>query len=54
MIWLSNLISIIYYLFIAYIGVIIILNLIKNRRWSDDILYVIVLLPFLLRLFRLK
>jgi len=29
-------------------------NLFKARSWDREILYIIVLLPFLLRLFRLK
>ena len=51
---LMSIITVIYYLLIAYITVILIVNLIKTRKWDKEILYVIVILPFLLRLFRLK
>jgi len=51
---LMSIITVIYYLLIAYITVILIVNLIKTRKWNKEILYVIVILPFLLRLFRLK
>jgi len=47
-------ITIIYYLLIAYISIILVVNLIKSRTWQKEILYIIVLVPFLLRLFRLK
>jgi hypothetical protein len=29
-------------------------NLVKSRQWEEEVLYVIVLIPFLLRLLRLK
>ena len=51
---LTNIISVMYYLFIAYIGFILVLNFIKSKAWDREILYVIVFIPFLLRLFRLK
>ena len=43
-----------YYLLIGYIAVLIIWNLIKSRKWQDELLYVIILMPFILRLLRLK
>jgi len=54
MVTLQTLITVIYYCLIAYVAAIMIWNLCKARRWQDEILYVIVLLPFLLRLFKLK
>lgn len=51
---MTNIITIMYYVLVAYIVVIIIWNLIKTKKWEKEILYIIVLLPFLLRLFRLK
>ena len=51
---LMNIISVIYYILIAYTSVILIYNLIKSKRLEKEILYIIVLLPFLLRLLRLK
>jgi hypothetical protein len=54
MVLLQAIVTIIYYLLVAYIAVILIWNLIKTRRWQEEVLYVVVLIPFLLRLFRLK
>ncbi len=51
---LMTIITVLYYLLIVYVSVILIWNLIKTRKWEKEILYIIVLLPFLLRLFRLK
>ena len=46
--------TILYYLLTGYIAVIIIRNLLKSKKWDDEILCIIILVPFLLRLFRLK
>jgi len=46
--------TILYYLLTGYIAVIIIRNLLKSKKWDEEILYIIILMPFLLRLFRLK
>jgi uncharacterized membrane protein len=43
-----------YYALVAFVSVILIVNLLKSRKWERDVLYVLVLLPFLLRLLRLK
>ncbi len=43
-----------YYLLIGYVAILIIWNLIKSRKWQDELLYVIILMPFILRLLRLK
>jgi hypothetical protein len=51
---LPNSITLIYYVLVAYVSVIMIYNLIKSKSWEKEVLYIIVLLPFLLRLFRLK
>ncbi len=51
---IAKLITIIYYCLVAYISVILIWNLIKTKKWDREILYIVVLIPFLLRLFCLK
>jgi hypothetical protein len=51
---LSGFITLLYYVLVAYVAVLLIYNLVKARSWDREILYIIVLLPFLLRLFRLK
>ena len=50
----TPIISIIYYALIAYLVVLIIYNLIKTKDWKKEIVYVIILIPFLLRLFMIK
>ena len=47
-------ITFLYYLLVAYIAVLMIWNLVKSKKWQEEILYIIVLMPFLLRLLRLK
>lgn len=47
-------ITILYYLLVAFAAGLMIWNLIRSRKWQEEILYMIVLLPFLLRLLRLK
>ena len=54
MVILQTIITLIYYGLIAFVIVILIWNLIKARKWQQEVLYVVVLLPFLLRLLRLK
>jgi hypothetical protein len=51
---MMSIITIIYYILIAYTAVVLIYNLIKSRSWEKEVLYIVVLIPFLLRLFRLK
>ncbi|MFC2119228.1 hypothetical protein ACFLTI_06430 [Bacteroidota bacterium] len=50
----DSLISVLYYAFTGFIAILLIYNVIKSKDWKEEILYVIVLLPFLLRLFMLK
>jgi hypothetical protein len=51
---LQTIITVIYYCLIAYVAVILIWNFAKTQKWEREVLYIIVLIPFLLRLFRLK
>ena len=46
--------TILYYILTAYIVFLIIWNLLKSKKWQEEILYIIILMPFLLRLLRLK
>jgi uncharacterized membrane protein len=43
-----------YYALVAFVSLLLIVNLLKSRKWERDVLYVLVLIPFLLRLLRLK
>jgi hypothetical protein len=47
-------ISILYYLLVAAVAGLMLWNLVRSKQWQDEVLYVIVLMPFLLRLLRLK
>ena len=47
-------ISIVYYLMVAAVAGLMLWNIIRSKKWQDEVLYVIVLMPFLLRLLRLK
>lgn len=51
---LTSLISIIYYALVAYVSVVILYSLMKSKSWEKELLYIVVLIPFLLRLFMLK
>lgn len=43
-----------YYLLVAFVAALLVTNLVRSRKWEQDVLYVLVLIPFLLRLLRLK
>jgi len=47
-------VTLLYYALVAFVSAILVVNLLKSKKWERDVLYVLVLLPFLLRLFRLK
>jgi uncharacterized membrane protein YtjA (UPF0391 family) len=49
-----NVVTVLYYLIVAFISALLVYNLARSKSWERDVLYVIVLVPFLLRLFRLK
>jgi len=51
---IQGIITAVYYLIIAYVVLIMIHNLVRTRSWERELLYVIVLVPFILRLLRLK
>ncbi len=47
-------VTVLYYLIVAFISALLVYNLARSKSWERDVLYVIVIVPFLLRLFRLK
>jgi hypothetical protein len=47
-------IAIFYYMLVAFVVLLMGWSLLKSKKWQEEVLYVIVLLPFLLRLMRLK
>ena len=54
MVLLGGIVTVIYYLLVLLIVFIMIRNLIRTKHWETEVLYIVVLIPFLLRLFRLK
>jgi len=54
MLLIQGFVTLLYYLLVAYVAVLMVWNLVRSRKWEEEVLYVIVLIPFLLRLFRLK
>jgi len=54
MVVLQTFVTILYYALVAFVSVMLVWNLKRSRDWKEEVLYVIVLVPFLLRLFRLK
>ena len=54
MVLIQTLVSVLYYLMVAYVVVLLVWNFARSKKWEEELLYVIVLVPFLLRLFRLK
>ena len=51
---MSALVTIVYYAMTAFVAVLLVWNFIKGRKWQEEILTLIVLIPFLLRILRLK
>ncbi len=51
---MNTIVTVLYYLLTAYVAVLLVADFLKNRKWQDEVLYVIVLIPFVLRLLRLK
>jgi len=47
-------VTVLYYLMTAFIAVLLAWNFLKRKDWQEEVLYIIVLIPFLLRLIRLK
>lgn len=54
MVFLGGIVTAIYYVLVAFIVFIMIRNLIRTKHWETEALYIVVLVPFLLRLFMLK
>ena len=54
MLLIQSMVSVLYYLLVAYVVVLLVWNFVRSKKWDEELLYVIVLIPFLLRLFRLK
>ncbi len=51
---MTTIVTVLYYLLAAYVAVMLAWNFVQRKRWQEEVLYVIVLIPFLLRLLRIK
>jgi uncharacterized membrane protein len=51
---MQTIVTVLYYLLTAYVAVLLVWNFLKRKSWQEEALYIIVLIPFLLRLLRLK
>ncbi len=54
MVTLQSIVTLLYYALTAATAVVLIYNFVKARRWEREVLYLIVLVPFVLRVLRLK
>ncbi len=54
MVLLQSAVTLIYYGLVAGTAAVLVVNFVKATKWDREVLYLVVLLPFLLRLFRLK
>jgi len=51
---LQSIITLTYYALTAGVAALLLYNFVKARSWEREVLYLIVLVPFLLRVFHLK
>ena len=47
-------VTIFYYLMTAFVAALLVWNFVRRKNWQEEVLYIIVLIPFLMRLLRLK
>ena len=47
-------VTVFYCLLTAAVAVLLVRNFLKRKDWQEEVLYIVVLIPFLLRLLRLK
>jgi uncharacterized membrane protein len=51
---MSTIVTVLYYLLTAYVAVLLVWNFLKRKNWQEEVLYILILIPFVLRLLRLK
>jgi uncharacterized membrane protein len=51
---MNTIVTVLYYLLTAFVAVLLVWNFLKRKDWQEEVLYIVVLLPFVLRLLRLK
>lgn len=51
---MDTIVTLLYYLLTAFVAVLLVRSFLKRKNWQEEVLYIIVLIPFILRLLRLK
>ncbi len=51
---MGTIVTVLYYLLTAFVAVMLAWNFLRRKNWQEEALYIIILIPFLLRLLRLK
>jgi len=51
---MDTIVTVLYYLLTAFVAVMLVWNFLRRKNWQEEALYIIILIPFLLRLLRLK
>jgi hypothetical protein len=51
---METIVTVLYYLLTAFVAVMLVWNFVRRKNWQEEALYVVILIPFLLRLLRLK
>ncbi len=51
---MATIVTLLYYLLTACIAALLVRNFLKRKSWQEEALYIIILIPFVLRLLRLK
>ncbi len=51
---MATVVTVLYYLLTAFVAVMLAWNFLRRKNWQEEALYIIILIPFLLRLLRLK
>jgi len=54
MVLVQTFISVLYQLLVGFVAALLIWNFIRSRKWEEEVLLVLVLVPFLLRFLGLK
>jgi hypothetical protein len=54
MVLIQTIVTLLYYLLVAFVAALLVWNFVRSRKWEEEVLYMIVLVPFLLRLCRFK
>ena len=54
MIQIQAVISVLYDVLVGFVAVLLIWNFIRSKKWEEEVLLVLVLVPFLLRFLGLK